>query len=739
MDDQLQNIDVKKTLSRGLIDLSLEEEQVIEQLSFFFWKNRKRVNYTKSQEERKREEVEVLDSWIFPHTSLVSKTLQKLVSNVISIKKIVSIEFTSPYAILREFIINVEEDKFTFSVTLSKVLKGLLDVRKSKLRYSQYLFNQQHLIRALKFGDRARKHGNFHNFLLFSQKWNEMMDKNITPTSHMWYLYNKIQKKHRAPLRRFRYNSDKFERLKVYQELEIDLGTSGFPPGFFEEWFILRDKMPGIKCLIKINIVNKINGLGETYFIRNTRSTWNKNGIEPFLFSKKTGARRKILDNLMETINPNNPQFSDIRTTLKDELICELIVMDIGFPEDSGLARNGFKKIYRLKYDETFLDDYLEIKFWEYVNSLKPSWIPRYKNLQKIVSRFEENGKRVISITDEQYNPQIFNFTKIYLQDKTDLYANIFTEINNLRKFHNSPCKAEEWWNEVKSKLTPMDLAKVIQKVRMQNKTIHDTNIIYSLDQAEKNLNIGLDRNLKEFLDENNSKGLPAFVGAALQDSKNRHRITMLTKKLNRLECLNLTENVVSEIKWGFIKTSKNLITFPDNITRSKGKACEIVQTKIVRELGNETGNLRVFAYLFDELKTIGSYDSSLETIKNLQIEFIPKGNILNNHTDIAKDFNALIISYWGVNTKEFGRLMEVVSAIRQSIFKLNIKDPNILLTHVIDILNEYGEKAIGFRRVLDNKTRRIISELIGITNLDVGEEMLMRDILLYILKNTQK
>ena len=91
------------------------------------------------------------------------------------------------------------------------------------------------------------------------------------------------------------------------------------------------------------------------------------------------------------------------------------------------------------------------------------------------------------------------------------------------------------------------------------------------------------------------------------------------------------------------------------------------------------------------------------------------------------------------MNTKEFGRLMEVVSAIRQSIFKLNIKDPNILLTHVIDILNEYGEKAIGFRRVLDNKTRRIISELIGITNLDVGEEMLMRDILLYILKNTQK
>lgn len=121
----------------------------------------------------------------------------------------------------------------------------------------------------------------------------------------------------------------------------------------------------------------------------------------------------------------------------------------------------------------------------------------------------------------------------------------------------------------------------------------------------------------------------------------------------------------------------------------------------------------------------------------NLQVEFIPKESALNCFIDVVKDFNVLILSYWGENDYGFSRLMEVVSAIRHGIFKLNIKDPDGLLTHVIDILSKYGEEAIGFHRELDNSTRRIISELIGIINFNAGEEMFMRDIYLFILQST--
>lgn len=192
---QLLTSDTKITLPECLVDLSPEEEEVI-------------IN---------------LDSFIFPHTLWLSETLRKWVNNSPFIKKIITIEFTPLYTTVREFI------------RKGIAVKSLLNVRTSEYRYTQHMIDQQHLIKALKFGEKARKHGNFHEFLLFSQKWNEIVDENIAPTSHMWHLYNEIQQIYRAPLRRFRYNYQEFERLKVYQDLEIDLGTSGFPPRFFEE------------------------------------------------------------------------------------------------------------------------------------------------------------------------------------------------------------------------------------------------------------------------------------------------------------------------------------------------------------------------------------------------------------------------------------------------------------------------------------------------------------------------
>ena len=152
---------------------------------------------------------------------MLSETWKELVINSPFIKKIITIEFTPLYTVVREFI------------RKEVVENSLLNVRIFEYRYTQHMIEQQHLTKVLKLGERARKHGNFHEFLLFSQKWNEIVDENIAPTSHMWYLYNEIQQIYQAPLRRFRFNHLEFERLKVYQDLEIDLGTSGFPPRFF--------------------------------------------------------------------------------------------------------------------------------------------------------------------------------------------------------------------------------------------------------------------------------------------------------------------------------------------------------------------------------------------------------------------------------------------------------------------------------------------------------------------------
>ena len=669
MKDQLLTYHTELNLQRCLANLSPKEERIYE----------------------------TLDCLILPHTLRISETWQKWVNDSTFINEIVSIEFTPLYAIVREFTRKKGKYKSNVAPTLKSV-HDFTNVRITRLRYTQYIFNQKNLIEVLKFGERGRKYGKFQDFVLFSQKWNEIIDKKITPTSHMWSLYDEIQQLYRTPLRRFRYNYDEFERLKTYQDLKINLGTSGFSPGFFEEWFILRNKIIGKKCLIDLNIVNPTTGLGETYFIRNVKSTWNENGISPFLFAKKTGARRKILDCLMETISLNKP--GGLRITLMDEIITELRAMNIGFPEESWYARNGFKKVYRFRFDENLLDDYLEIRFWEYIHGLKPNWLPRYKNVHKIVKYLENRGKRVISITNELYDPHIFNYTKIYLQDKSKLLDAITSEIFNLKKLTCDKINCDKLWDEVKSRITPMDLARKIQKARKQSKYLHYSGIIYSIAQAEKFPNIGpINRNLKDFLNESNPKGLPAFVGAVIQDSNIRFRINQITYEKNQLGYLDLPIKVVSEIKWGYIKTQKNLITFPDNSTRSNQKICEIVQTKFVRELGNNKGKLRNFAFLFDELKTIGNYDSISNEIKNIQVEFIPKGTTLNGLMSIAKDFNVLIISYWGMNINEFGRIMEVASAIRHCIFKLNIKDPDILLTHVIDILNKYGEEAIGFSR----------------------------------------
>ncbi|MFX1285121.1 MAG: hypothetical protein ACFFB5_15785 [Promethearchaeota archaeon] len=678
--------------------------------------------------------IELLDYLILPHTMYLSGKWRKWVNNPTLIKEIVSTEFTSSYAIIREFIRKGEANDYN-DVISSKIDNSFVNMRIFKHRYTQYMFHQKHLIETLKYGEQGRKHGNFKDFLLFSQKWNEIVKEKIAPTSHMWYLYNEIQQIYGAPLRRFRYNSDEFERLKVFQDFEIDLGTSCFTPGFYEEWFILRNKIVGKKCLIDLNIVNPSTGLRETYYIRNAKSTWNKNGIKPFLFAKKTGARRKIMDYLMETINPYKPKLSSIRITLMDEIIAELKAMDIGYPEESWQARNGFKKVYRPKFDELLLDDYLEIKFWEYIDDLKPNWLSRYKNVQKIVKSFEDKGRRVIFITDELYYPNICNSTKIYLQDRSKLIDAITKEINNQNKFPSDRTDFNKWWNKVRTKITPMHLARAIQKIRKQSKHLHYSGIIYSIDQAEKFPNIGpINRNLKEFLDENNPKGLPAFVGAVIQDPKIRLRITLFTQERNQLGNLDLPLKVVSEIKWGYIKTHKNLITFPDNITRANQKACEIVQTKFIRELGNKKGKLRDSTFLFDELKTLGNYDLTSGKVKNLQVEFIPKGSVSNCFINEQKDFNILILSYWGESDYKLGRLMEVTSAIRHGLFKRNIKNSDILVTHVTEILNKYGEEAIGFKRELDNNTRTKINELISILNFNAGEETLFRDIYLYTL-----
>lgn len=292
----------------------------------------------------------------------------------------------------------------------------------------------------------------------------------------------------------------------------------------------------------------------------------------------------------METINPNKPELKGIRNTLMDEIISELRAMDIRYPKKSWNARNGFKKLYRLKFDENLLEDYLDIKFWEYIDSLKPSWLPRYKNVYKIVKSFEDKGERVIFITDEHYDPQIFNYTKIYLQDKSKLIDTIITEIYNRKKYAGTEIN-EKWWDFSRLKISPMDLARTIQKIRKKSKYLHDSGIIYTIDQAEKFLNIGpINKNRKIFLDESNPKGLPAFVGAVIQDPKIRLRITQLTREKNQLGNLFLPVKAVSEIKWGYIKTQKNLITFPDNITRSNQKTSEIIQTKVIRELGNKKG-----------------------------------------------------------------------------------------------------------------------------------------------------
>jgi hypothetical protein len=173
-------------------------------------------------------------------------------------------------------------------------------------------------------------------------------------------------------------------------------------------------------------------------------------------------------------------------------------------------------------------------------------------------------------------------------------------------------------------------------------------------------------------------------------------------------------------------------IVVKEKISR-KFLASEIVQNKVLREIGDNIGQISPRDYLLEYLKTMGVYDPDKSSVKNIQLEFIPRGHTLGGKTNLAKDTNVVIISYWRNDVPQMGRVPEIIQSLRMIRYLDKIENQEIIKQKVVNRLRQ-GIGALGFQRKMDENTSRVIQELTELTSAD-GEVTFFRDSFLELLR----
>ncbi|MFX1285095.1 MAG: hypothetical protein ACFFB5_15650 [Promethearchaeota archaeon] len=508
-----------------------------------------------------------------------------------------------------------------------------------------------------------------------------------------------------------------------------------FPTNCYEDWLTFRGKLEGITPFIPITILNPYHGSLEQFLILNVNSSWNKNGLERF---------RKY-------IKQNNQKFTFIRIITKEisiDNIPHLKILIIKELEKKGYHyplkikeqyRTWFQTVFKLKITKELTDEILEGIFWKHVEDLGGD--AGFRNhakdspqKQKIFEIYDSNRSVLKLYAERDPEPDNSFETEIYVCDKSVLmfkfWSWLIKEIN----------PRSDWWEEVK-KIPATMICRKIQELKINySKPI---NITYNLINAKKTQFKDISDNLTIFYNESRNNSFNRFNAALIQDKNIRDSITRKTNEFNDVNSLNLSTQVISEDRWGRISSgSSHLIGKADIITYEIGRigekqeAREVIQNKLIREIGSHKGCISARDYLLDFLKTIGHFDVKRGTgILKLQLEYIRKGYSIGGLTNISRKNNVLIISYWGKSKQEMQRWGDIIAAVILRKYRNKLLEDSSLIQKVKESL-KHGEEALKGRK-MDFNSEIFIKKIIG--NTDVGETTYLKERFLEFLRNYSK
>lgn len=550
----------------------------------------------------------------------------------------------------------------------------------------------------------------------FAEKWNQHVDNGRTITQDMWVAYNKIQRLGNYPLRRFRQLNMEQYRVRYYYDLAKDFENllerrGRFPTSLYEHWFVHRGVNEGNLPFIKINIYNQFTKLNERYFLPNANYAWNPNpaytksviGIN----NKNRTGPRMIIDLFMEEIPIKTKQTRKTRELIVDKLRSN------GFVGNEK-AGNWFKNLYKLKYNETLIDEVLNQYFWKTYNSNRlwkdNDYLSRSKYIYELINHYKQNEIQLKEFSKDLVELAQVDKFKIALVDKSTILEAIIKDLKKEINDHDA-----DFWNTLKAQISTRKLANIIQKHKIRHLEYLD--VYYTIKQARLEYNPDLSGDPIKFWNECNSNGITRLSAALIQSSTIRSKIRKITKNNIKLGILNIHKEISVEDHWGRDNTRRNVVTFPDGVTfkivgkKKRGGAVEFIQNKIITELSGNSGNLPVRDYLLDFFKTIGNVNGDTGVLK-FQVEFVPKGETLGGLINTKLNENHCIISYWGKCTTRVQRIGEITSAFVTGRFTENITSKEQLVKYIISKLNQ-GETVLNGTK-MEKISKQTIKELVS-------------------------
>ena len=601
---------------------------------------------------------------------------------------------------------------------------------------------------ALEAGFNSLKTGKMSNIDSFTNHWNQIVKLGKPPTKEMIMLYNEIKEKHGVSLYVINYKTAPGYKIRNFGNLPsiIDEWFTRKYTTYFNEWLIYRGHLEGKSAFIKVWVRGLKNREKELYLIPNYEATkWNTNGVPMELWKPKrsfilrSGLFTEVKFPPRYKYDPSRRNTVLIRHPVKERIInCLKNVVDNNgkpiykYPKEVS-RQSWFNSAYQLKFDESLIDEYLEGIYWQRIKTGRTR-AERSSLKLSIINYYERLGERITSLSDLIIESELNETFEIYLVDESKALWDIISLLNDVIPL-KTVTTFDEWIDKLKTEFGS-EIARIIQNAKLQN--LNKVPITFKLTDADKYQGgETLTRDPIRFWVEKYTDGISGFAKALIGDNRVRKALKEFSEASDGSKQLDLPLNVKIETNWAHNPTRVNIVTMPDIVVKEKtGRkfhASEIVQNKVLREIGDNCGQISPRDYLLEYLRTMGEYDPNNCSIKNIQLEFIPSGNTLGGRTDIAEDTNVVIISYWGNDVPQIGRVPEIIQSLRMIRYLNKIENREIINRKVVDKLKQ-GIGALGFQRKMDENTSRVIQELTELTSAD-GEVTFFRDSFLELLR----
>ncbi len=569
----------------------------------------------------------------------------------------------------------------------------------------------------------------------FVKEWNKHVKSNIKPTRDMWTIYNEIQISSVPPLLCI-YNNTEYPYIRMKDESKeakklFDSTLKRYPnmktTTLIVEWLKFRGNIEGKNPLVEVKIENPNTENQEKWFIRNKNSAWNPEGLA---FKNNSAEKRFVNSDFFQEVRFQTESNQDKN---KEPYSTKSAILDSLFTKNNVPTGKVFQQAYRLKIEPEIVDKFIE-ELW----SQEKRSIKQIDETRPVLHTINEYYKG-LKISESPLNIEIVEKFDIYLLDNSvSLFKPLFLELQSIVDYREEKCdELSNWWDLIRERITTEELANSLLRAS-HSCLIQQKPIMYRYSDATTSRFGPLLTKPNQFWREEFKNGFSGLSGALLEDPRIRESITNLTKEDNTLNPLILHKYVQSKLVGHDTVSSNRFISQPDGITQIDQTILDVFQNKKSRPVGKKKDEIKAEDYLLDWLKTVGNYDPVNFSINNFRLEFLERGESLNNLTDIASNHNAIIISYWGNSAKEIGRYMEVISSIHLNEFKRQKKQnfsKEVLQNLVIEDLKKNNHLRYELTE-LDSPTQSIINQLIPYAINSQGEGSFLKDSILNLLSD---